>query len=110
LAREQSVLRAAVVGVLPGITDEAVAGGSHPQGEPASHWSDDLLKLDRGALSVGPECLGLDPGPRQAGQRVPDVLTQQLGPAQTVRREMSVGPRIHVGDAPLVVAADERLV
>ena len=69
---------------------------------------DELLQLDLGALGVGPECLGLDPGAGQAGEGMPDIVSQHRCPPQAVGGEEGLGLRVDVSDPPLVIAPEER--
>ena len=40
---------------------------------------------------------------------MPEVLAQESGTAEAERRQVSLGPRVEMGDPPLMVAPDERL-
>jgi len=95
-----------VVG-FPGIADQPVAGRSDPEGKPGSGRRDELLQLDRRALGMRPEGLGLNPAAGQAGEELPDVLSQQHRASEPVGGKEACSARVDMSDPPFMIAPEK---
>ena len=54
-----------------------------------------------------PEGLGLNPAAGQAGEKLPDILSQQHRASEPVGGEEACSARVDMGDPPFVIAPEE---